>query len=74
MDGVRLLKYPFPYETAATVNSDNDGATVERFNAVHAPVNGTRRLPSDSRTLELLLPRDADATGSSEAARDTLVP
>ena len=54
-DGVRLLKYPFPYEAAATVNSDIDGATVEKFNAVHALVNGTNRISSDSQTLELLL-------------------
>jgi hypothetical protein len=54
-DSVRLLKYPFPYEAAVTINSDIDGATVEKFNAVHALVNETNPIPLRSEAMELLL-------------------
>lgn len=36
---VRLLKWPYPYQAALTVNSDIDGATVEKFEAVHTLIN-----------------------------------
>lgn len=51
---VRLLKYPFPYQGAVTINSDIDGATVEKFNAVHTLVNGTGRFMPGSEPWDLL--------------------
>lgn len=53
-DEVRLLKYPFPYQGAVTINSDIDDATVEKFDAVHTLVNGTSRIVPASEPWHLL--------------------
>ncbi len=37
--GVRLAKFPHPYQAAVTVASDIDAASVEKFEAVHTLVN-----------------------------------
>ncbi len=34
--GVRLRKFPYPYSAAATVASDTDNASYNRFSAIHA--------------------------------------
>ena len=52
---VRLLKFPHPYSSALTVQSDMDGADVAKFQAVHRLINSTERIDRDCETWKLLL-------------------
>lgn len=51
---VRLRKYPFPYEAAATVASDTDNASFRRFSAIHALFCGAEVIRPGSPEWETL--------------------
>ncbi len=51
---VVLLDHPHPYRAALTVASDTHATPPERFEAVHALVNGTDRIARGSRAWGLL--------------------
>lgn len=51
---IELLKFPFPYRAAVSVNSDIDGATVEKFNAVHELVNRTNLIAPGCKLWNIL--------------------
>lgn len=55
---IHLLKFPYPYRAAVSVNSDIDGATVEKFNAVHELVNTTNRIAPQSDHWNILFDKN----------------